>query len=124
LLLIAILSTTISAQEYVSPIWQQDLMWTRLVGDSSGSYRIRSDINTGIVGKDATVRHSIEVKIDSWNKPFRVTDKSAAGRETLVITLRKTSNPKEMDATFEHVVYAGQRIMLKFAGVTRLVRAD
>ena len=124
LLLTTLISSNIHAQEYVPALWRQELLWTRLVGDIPGDYRISSSISTGTVGINAAVMYNLEVKVDSWNKPFKVTRESATERQTLMVTLRKTSNPKEMDAIFEHVVYEGKKIKVKFAGVTRLVRSD
>ena len=124
LLLGALLSMNLGAQEYVNAVWRQELLWTRLVGDAPGTYRVHSAIITGVVGVNAAERYSLEVRVTSWNTPFEVTRESATERETLTVTLRETTDPKEMEATFEHVVYEGKKVKLKFAGVTRLMRSD
>ncbi len=123
---IMVLPFSAHAQESNPAIWRQELSSTRLVGYKANEQLIYSWIITGTYGVNATVRYSMEVKVDSWDKPFTATRESVdkKEKETFTVTLRNLHDPKEIEAEFEHVVYQDGRVKLRFAGVTRLVRLD
>ena len=73
---------------------------------------------------DAVVTHSLEVKVSAWDKPFTATYESTDKRqkEVLTVTLHETGNPKEIRAEFDHVVSEDGTVILRFSGLTVLVR--
>jgi hypothetical protein len=123
---LALVPTSGQAQndyESISALWQQSISATRLAGYKASERLIISNIWTGMLGRDAIVKHSLRVKVDTWAKRFTieyVSDKRH--RETLAVTLYKTTNPREMSAHFEHVVYEDGAVKLRFCGITRLQR--
>lgn len=114
------------AFESIPAIWHQGLSISRLVGYEKGEYLVVSDIWTGTPGRDAVVRHSLEVKVDLPGRAFTATQAATAKtpKETLTVTLIGTENPKELAAHFEHTVGEGNNVQLQFSGITRLVNLD
>jgi hypothetical protein len=108
----------------IPAIWHHGLNSSRLVDYKEGEHLVISDIWTGSLGSDAVVRHSLEVKVSAWDKPFSksVESEDKQRKETLTVTLHRTNNPREMKAEFEHTVYEAKRVVLKFSGITLLVR--
>lgn len=110
--------------ESVSGLWQHSLSATRLAGYKNNERLIVSNIWTGVLGRDAMVKHSLKVKVDTWARKFATTYVSPdkKNKETLSVTLYKTTNSQEMSAYFEHIVYEKGQVKLRFCGVTRLTR--
>ena len=124
--LIIVLPFAAQAQESIQAVWRHELSSTRLVGYKENEQLVYSWIITGTYGVNATVRYTMEVKVDSLDKPFTATRESVDEKEkqTLMVTLHKLDDPKEIEAEFEHIVYQDEKVKLKFSGVTRLVRLD
>ena len=125
-----LLSTCLAAgqavEDYksVSALWQQGLSITRLADYKQSERLVISDIWSGTLGQDAVIKHSLKVKVDTWGKRFITTYESPdkKDKEILSVTLYKTTNPREISAHFEHIVYEKGEIKLRFCGITRLAR--
>lgn len=123
--LVISLTGPVHALKAVPAKWQHYLLSTYLTDYKKGEHLIISSIFTGH-GKDASVRHSLEVKVTSWGKPFTETYESEdkKSKEVFTVTLVETDNPKEMKAEFEHSVYENGELKLRFSGVTILARLN
>ena len=129
-LLATLLSTSVAAgqaaDDYksVPALWQQGISITRLTDYKQSERLVISDIWSGTPGQDAVMKHSLKVKVDTWGKRFITTYESAnkKDKEIFSVTLYKTTNPREISAHFEHIVYANGEIKLRFCGITRLAR--
>lgn len=110
--------------ESVPALWQQSLSATRLTGYKDSERLIVSNIWTGMLGRDAVVKHTLRVKVDTWAKRFTTVYVSPdkKNKESLSVTLYKTTNSREMSAHFEHIVYEKGEIKLRFCGITRMNR--
>lgn len=123
---IILLSSLSYSYESIPANWRHELHSTSLVGYKKGEHLIISSIYTGTLGKDAVVKHSLEVKVSTWGKPSTQVLELRAGttRETLTVTLYELAQSKEMKADFEHVVFENDVIFLKFCGTTVLTRVS
>ena len=103
---------TAYALESVPAVWNHGLSITTLVDYKKGEYLVLSDIWTGTLGRDASIRHSLQVKVESLSKAFTATQAATdkAPKETLTVTLVETDNPTEFAAHFEHTVGEGKDI--------------
>ena len=126
LALIAFLASYTYSLESIPAKWHHELSSTSLVGYKKGEHLIISFIHTGTLGKDAVVKHSLEVKVSAWAKPStQVLElKDGKTRETLTVTLYEMTTPKEMKADFEHIVFENGVVVLKFCGTTVLTRVS
>ena len=123
--LMLIASTAFGLQS-VPARWHQGLDSTYLTDYHKGEHLIISNVWTGTEMVDAVVKHSLEVKVSAWDKPFTAAYESADKRqkETLTVTLHETSNPKEMRAEFDHVISEDGTVILRFSGLTVLTRVN
>jgi hypothetical protein len=110
----------------VPSLWHHGLNSTRLDDYHEGEHLIISDIWTGALGSDAVVKHNLEVKVSAWGKQFSTSFESEDKhrKEMLTVTLHKTETPTEMRAEFDHTVYEGSRVVLRFSGMTLLARVN
>ncbi|EDY15761.1 hypothetical protein CfE428DRAFT_6714 [Chthoniobacter flavus Ellin428] len=108
-----------------SAIWSQGIFSNRLADDKTTELWIYSFIYTGTLGDDASIRFEQKIKVPISGKPFTVVSpvyqrkdepQGAKYKETLTVTLRKTNNPDELRAEYEHIVYRNKKIFLRFAG--------
>jgi hypothetical protein len=130
-LLAVLLTTSLGAgqaaeqQESVPSLWHQSISITRLTEYKQSERLVISDIWSGTPGQDAAIKHSLKVKVNVWGRPFTTASGSAdkkGDKETLSVTLYKTTNPMEISVHFEHIVYEKGEVKLRFCGITRVPR--
>ena len=115
---------TALAIESLPAKWDHSLSSSHLKTYKPGEHLIVSEISTGLP-PDSTVRHSLEIKVTSWNQKFSTNRKAKdKNDETFSVTLKPTDNPKEMIAVFEHSVYENGKLTLTFSGQTILTRTN
>lgn len=128
-LLAMMLSTTLAVaqgakdRESVPALFHQGVSISRPAGYQQSERLIISEIWMGTPGRDAVVKYSMRVKVNTWTKKFTVSqsdDKKT--KEVLSVTLYKTTNSHELSVHFEHTVYEKGEIKLQFSGITRLHR--
>lgn len=114
------------AIESIPSKWHFDLTSTYLTSYKKGEHLISSSIYTGRAGIDAIQKYGLEVKVESWNKPYKTVYESSDHKikEVLTVVLRKLENQKEMQAEFEDIVHENDQIKLKFSGITILTRVN
>ena len=114
------------ALESVPAIRHQGLSSTYLTDYKKGEHLIMSDIHTGTPGKDAVIRHMLQVKVETFGKAYSSTYESPdkKSKESLTVTLTETDDPQELEAQFEHAVRVGGNLTLKFCGITRVRRVN
>lgn len=110
--------------ESVAALWHHGLSATRLAGYKNSERLLVSDIWSGTPGQNAIIKYSFKIKVNVWGRQFTTSSQAAdkKSRETLSVTLFKTTNRREMSAHFEHIVYEKGEVKLRFCGVTRLPR--
>jgi hypothetical protein len=118
------LVTTGWTYESIPAIWHHDLSSTVLSDYTSGEYPIVSWISTGLLGKNASIKHMQEVKVSAFGKSFSgsIKDKNNKLAEIFTVTLYEMDDPRRMRATYEHIVYNGGKEDLRFSGSTILMR--
>lgn len=106
--------------------WNFTLHSTSLVGYKKGQHLVISSIYTGRLGAEASQKYGLEIKIDSWGKPFKSSFESPdkKTKEVFTVTLYELPDLNEMKAEFEDVVYENSNVKLKFSGVTILSRVN
>jgi hypothetical protein len=123
---LALTAFTAFGLESIPAHWHHGLSSTYLTNYRKGEHLIISDIWTGTLTIDAVVKHSLQVKVLAWDKPFTTVSESTDKhqKEVLTVTLRETDNPKEMKADFDHIVYEDGAVSLRFSGITILARPN
>ena len=123
--LLLVTSTALGLQS-IPARWHQGLSSTYLTDYHKGEHLIISDVWTGTPSINATIKHSLEVRVSAWDKPFSATYESPDKRqkEVLTVTLHETTNPKEMRAEFDHVISEDGTVILHFSGITVLARPN
>jgi hypothetical protein len=111
--LIMVLPFSVQAQESIQAVWRQELSSTRLVGYKENEQLIYSWIITGVDGVNATVRYTMEVKVDSWDKSFTATRESInrKEKETFTVTLHKLDAVESVGkSAVRHEMFIAQRL--------------
>ena len=126
LTLMILVASTAFGLESIPARWHQGLSSTYLTDYHKGEHLIISDVWTGTPSVDATVKHSLQVRVSAWNKPFSAIYESPDKRqnEVLTVTLHEMADPKEMRAEFDHVISEDGTVTLRFSGVTILARPN
>ena len=91
----------------IPSLWYHGLSATRLAGYRVSERLLISDIWSGTSGQNAVLKYRLKVRMNVWGRQFTTASQSAdkKSRETLSVTLLKTTNRHEMSAHFEHVIY-------------------
>jgi len=112
--------------KWMPAIYHQELKSTCIAGARKGQQIIESEINTGVTGINLTTKYLSEASVDVFNKVVTTSHMSPDGKngDTFTVTLHRSDNPQRMSADFEHIIYEGGNITLKFSGTTILGRCS
>ena len=116
--------THASGQQFVRGKYRHELSCTRLVGDSDGHYHILSQVLSPDPTSPPVGFASLGVETMSWDKAFTATWESVdkKWKNTFIVSLHETDNPREMRADFDHEVLENGVVIVRFSGTTILPR--
>jgi hypothetical protein len=111
-------------QSFTPATYRHELSCTRLVGDSDGHYQVVSQVLSPAPKPPPVGFAAMGADVTSWDKEFTTTWESAdkKWKNTFIITLHQTENPREMRADFDHAVLENGVVVVRFSGTTILPR--